>query len=137
MIEGGMRISLVKETRAKRQISWHGPHVESCPRSASMRAAAPMHRRDDRPGTKESTRSERDARKARLDDIDEMRREVRQAVAQHGGGHATLIPAPSEMRAEIPVFEPQPKALAGLSRRLKAAFDPYAILEPRRMWVEF
>jgi glycolate oxidase FAD binding subunit len=59
------------------------------------------------------------------------------AVAQHGGGHATLFPAPSEMRAEIPVFEPQPKALAGLSRRLKAAFDPYAILEPRRMWVEF
>jgi hypothetical protein len=57
--------------------------------------------------------------------------------AQHGGGHATLIPAPSEMHAEIPVFEPQPKALAGLSRRLKAAFDPYAILEPRRMWVEF
>jgi glycolate oxidase FAD binding subunit len=64
-----------------------------------------------------------------------MRREVRQAVAQHGGGHATLIPA--QMRAEIPVFEPQPKALAGFSRRLKAAFDPYAILEPRRMWVEF
>src|ERR1700758_1142712 len=59
------------------------------------------------------------------------------AVAQHGGGHATLFPAPSEMRTEIPVFEPQSKALAGLSRRLKAAFDPYAILEPRRMWVEF
>jgi hypothetical protein len=70
--------------------------------------------------------------KGTLDDIDEMRREVRQAVAQHGGGHATLFPAPSEMRAEISVFEPQPKALAGLSRRLKAAFDPYAILEPRR-----
>ncbi len=97
----------------------------------------PLGTLDDRPGTKESARSERDARKARLDDIDEMRREVRQAVAQHGGGHATLIPAPSEMRVEIPVFEPQPKALAGLSRRLKAAFDPYAILEPRRMWVEF
>jgi hypothetical protein len=65
-----------------------------------------------------------------VNDIDEMRREVRQAVAQHGGGHATLIPAPSEMRAEIPVFEPQHKAPTGLSRRLKAAFDPYA-------WVEF
>jgi hypothetical protein len=24
-----------------------------------------------------------------------------------------------------------------LSRRLKEAFDPYAILEPRRMWAEF
>jgi hypothetical protein len=42
-----------------------------------------------------------------VNDIDEMRREVRQAVAQHGGGHATLILAPSEMRAEIPVFEPR------------------------------
>jgi hypothetical protein len=61
---------------------------------------------------------------------------IRQAIAQHGG-HATLIPAPSEMRVEIPVFEPQPKVLAGLSRRLKPAFDPYAILEPRRLWVEF
>jgi hypothetical protein len=30
---------------------------------------------------------------------------IRQAVAQHGGGHATLIPASSEMRAEIPVFD--------------------------------
>ena len=69
--------------------------------------AAAVRTLDDRPGTKDSARSERDARKARLDDIDEMRREVRQAVAQHGGGHATLIPAPSEMRAEIPVFEPR------------------------------
>jgi glycolate oxidase FAD binding subunit len=35
------------------------------------------------------------------------------------------------------VFEPQPQGLAALSRRLKDAFDPYAILEPRRMWAEF
>jgi glycolate oxidase FAD binding subunit len=62
---------------------------------------------------------------------------IRQAVTQHGGGHATLIRAPGEMRAELPVFEPQPQGLAALSRRLKAAFDPYAILEPRRMWAEF
>ncbi|MGH6794875.1 MAG: 2-hydroxy-acid oxidase, partial [Methylocella sp.] len=62
---------------------------------------------------------------------------IRQAVAEHGGGHATLIRAPAETRATIPVFEPQPEALALLSRRLKAAFDPYAILEPRRMWAEF
>ena len=62
---------------------------------------------------------------------------IRQAVAQHGGGHATLIRAPVETRAAIPVFEPQPPALAGLSRRLKDAFDPHGILEPRRMWAEF
>ena len=62
---------------------------------------------------------------------------IRQAIAQHGGGHATLVRAPAEMRAELPVFEPQPPALAALSRRLKEAFDPYGILEPCRMWAEF
>jgi glycolate oxidase FAD binding subunit len=48
-----------------------------------------------------------------------------------------LIQAPVETRAAIPVFEPQPAALVALSRRLKEAFDPYGILEPRRMWAEF
>jgi glycolate oxidase FAD binding subunit len=62
---------------------------------------------------------------------------IRQTVAENGGGHATLIRAPAETRATIPVFEPQPQGLAALSRRLKDAFDPYAILEPRRMWAEF
>src|SRR3984893_12597919 len=62
---------------------------------------------------------------------------LRQAGWENGGGHATLIRAPAETRATIPVFEPQPQGLAALSRRLKAAFDPYAILEPCRMWAEF
>jgi glycolate oxidase FAD binding subunit len=62
---------------------------------------------------------------------------IRQAVWENGGGHATLIRASEEARTMIPVFEPQPQGLAALSRRLKAAFDPYAILEPRRMWAEF
>jgi glycolate oxidase FAD binding subunit len=62
---------------------------------------------------------------------------IRQAVAENGGGHATLIRAPGEARATVPVFEPQPQPLAALSRRLKAAFDPYAILEPCRMYAEF
>ncbi|MGH6842901.1 MAG: FAD-binding protein [Methylocella sp.] len=62
---------------------------------------------------------------------------IRQAVAENGGGHATLIRAPAETRADVPVFEPQPRPLADLSRRLKAAFDPYAILEPCRMFAEF
>src|ERR1700730_5629977 len=62
---------------------------------------------------------------------------IRQAGWGKGGGHATWIRAPGETRTTIPVFEPQPQELAALSRRLKAAFDPYAILEPRRMWAEF
>lgn len=62
---------------------------------------------------------------------------IRKTVAETGGGHATLIRAPDEMREEIPVFEPQTPALEALSRRLKAGFDPFGILEPRRMWAEF
>jgi glycolate oxidase FAD binding subunit len=62
---------------------------------------------------------------------------IRAAIAQYGGGHAALIRAPEEIRAEIPVFEPQTEAVAALSRRLKDAFDPFGILEPRRMWADF
>jgi glycolate oxidase FAD binding subunit len=62
---------------------------------------------------------------------------IRAAIAQNGGGQAALIRAPGEIRAEIPVFEPQTEAVAALSRRLKDAFDPFGILEPRRMWADF
>lgn len=62
---------------------------------------------------------------------------IRESIAQNGGGHATLVRAPDEQRAKIPVFEPQAAALASLSRRLKEAFDPHAILEPQRMWADF
>ncbi|ACK51465.1 FAD linked oxidase domain protein [Methylocella silvestris BL2] len=58
---------------------------------------------------------------------------IRGAVMVHGGGHATLIRAPSELRAATPVFQPQPPALKALSERLKAQFDPYGILERGRM----
>lgn len=61
---------------------------------------------------------------------------LRGAIAQNGGGHATLVRAPAELRARIDVFEPQPDALAALSRRLKAAFDPRGILEPGRLFTE-
>jgi glycolate oxidase FAD binding subunit len=33
----------------------------------------------------------------------------------------------------VPVFEPQPVALAALSQRVKHAFDPRHILNPGRM----
>ncbi len=56
------------------------------------------------------------------------------AVGQAGStGHATLIRAPAALRAAVPVFEPQPPALAALSRRVKEAFDPQRILNPGRM----
>ena len=50
---------------------------------------------------------------------------IRAAVAQ-SGGHATLLRAPDALRAAIPVFEPQPAALAALTRRVKDASIPSA-----------
>jgi glycolate oxidase FAD binding subunit len=58
---------------------------------------------------------------------------VRALVHRHGGGHATLVRAPASVRAAVPVFEPQPPALAALSARLKEQFDPKGILNPGRM----
>jgi glycolate oxidase FAD binding subunit len=49
------------------------------------------------------------------------------------GGHATLMRAPASIRAAIPVFQPRPPALAALEARVKASFDPQAILNPGRM----
>ena len=58
---------------------------------------------------------------------------IRAAVAAAGGGHATLIRGSPVLRNVVPPFEPQPEALAALSRRLKAQFDPRGILNPGRM----
>ncbi len=58
---------------------------------------------------------------------------IRSAVAATGGGHATLIRGPAALRESVPVFQPQPAALAALGRRLKAEFDPLGILNPARM----
>jgi glycolate oxidase FAD binding subunit len=49
-------------------------------------------------------------------------------------GHATLVRAPAALRASVEVFQPQPPALAALTRRLKEAFDPVGILNPGRMY---
>lgn len=58
---------------------------------------------------------------------------VRDLVARFGGGHATLARAPLSVRAATEIFQPQPPALAALSRRLKEQFDPMGILNPGRM----
>ena len=61
---------------------------------------------------------------------------LRGLMPKFGGGHATLVRAPQAVRAEVPVFEPQPPALAALSKRLKQEFDPKDILNPRRIGAE-
>lgn len=58
---------------------------------------------------------------------------VRHLVRRFGGGHATLVRASLAWRAALPVFEPQPPALAALSARLRNEFDPKGILNPGRM----
>lgn len=64
-----------------------------------------------------------------------LAREIRTAVAAIGGGHATLMRGSPALRAAVTPFEPQPEALAALSRRLKEQFDPRGILNPGRMVV--
>ena len=58
---------------------------------------------------------------------------VRAAVSDVGG-HATLLRAGQDIRAAVPVFHPQPDAVAALSLRLKESFDPKHILNPGRMY---
>lgn len=60
-------------------------------------------------------------------------RAIREALAPLGG-HATLIRAPSAVRAAVDVFHPQPPGAAALTRRVKDGFDPRGILNPGRMW---
>lgn len=45
-------------------------------------------------------------------------------------GHATLIRAPEAVRQLVSTFQPQAPALAALSSRVKAAFDPQGLFNP-------
>jgi glycolate oxidase FAD binding subunit len=60
---------------------------------------------------------------------------IRRALSPHGG-HATLVRASAELRAALPVFQPQEPALARLSARVKDSFDPKRILNRGRMYAE-
>ncbi|MDP1838416.1 MAG: glycolate oxidase subunit GlcE [Reyranella sp.] len=57
---------------------------------------------------------------------------VRGAIGAKGG-HATLIRATEAVRASVPVFQPQPAALAALASRVKESFDPKRLFNPGRM----
>jgi glycolate oxidase FAD binding subunit len=59
---------------------------------------------------------------------------VRKTIVACGGGHATLIRANEATRAVTPVFQPQQKAVATLTARVKAAFDPADIFNPGRIF---
>lgn len=57
---------------------------------------------------------------------------IRALVAQ-AGGHAMLLRAPPSRRAALGLYAPQPPALAELSARVKAAFDPLHLFNPGRL----
>ncbi|MEZ5842571.1 MAG: FAD-binding protein [Hyphomicrobiaceae bacterium] len=59
--------------------------------------------------------------------------DIRRVLATHGG-HATLIRAEEAVRAQVDVFHPMELGIARLTRGLKEAFDPFAILNPGRMY---
>jgi glycolate oxidase FAD binding subunit len=61
-----------------------------------------------------------------------IRSVIRGADGQ-GTGHATLIKGSVALRRAVPVFEPQPLALAALAARVKDSFDPRHVLNPGRM----
>ncbi len=58
---------------------------------------------------------------------------LRRYIRAVGGGHAMLLRAGEDERARIPAFEPQPPAVAQLSERLRASFDPSRIFNPGRL----
>ncbi len=58
---------------------------------------------------------------------------VREAVATTGG-HATLVRAPLECRARLPVFQPLAGPLLRLTIGVKKSFDPDGVLNPGRMY---
>lgn len=59
---------------------------------------------------------------------------VRGALAQAGGGHATLIRAEAATRAATEVFQPLDPVTGALVTRMKDGFDPSRVLNPGRMY---
>jgi glycolate oxidase FAD binding subunit len=71
-----------------------------------------------------------------VDDADDAgAAKIRRALLEPGG-HATLIRGSAELRAAVPVFQPQEAALARLGARVKHSFDPKRILNRGRMYAE-
>ena len=55
-------------------------------------------------------------------------------VARAAGGAWTLFRAPDALRAAVNVVPPEVEALAHITRRVKAAFDPRFLLNPGRLY---
>ena len=69
--------------------------------------------------------------------VEDAAHEITRGAIATGGGHATLIRAPEEIRGRVPVFQPRDPGLAALSARVKKGFDPRGILNPGRMSADY
>jgi glycolate oxidase FAD binding subunit len=54
------------------------------------------------------------------------------ALAEAAGGHAMLVDAPGHVRAATPALHPEAENIAALSRRVRRAFDPNHVFDPKR-----
>jgi glycolate oxidase FAD binding subunit len=54
------------------------------------------------------------------------------SAAEQAGGHAMLVRAADLMRSQVSALHPQVSAVAALTQRIKAAFDPQGVLDPHR-----
>lgn len=70
---------------------------------------------------------------AALPPKDDAHGAVVRARATAVGGHATLIRANDDVRRAVDVFHPQEPGIAALSERVRASFDPKAILNRGRL----
>jgi glycolate oxidase FAD binding subunit len=52
------------------------------------------------------------------------------AAVHETGGHATLVRGSAELRSRIPVFAPEPMAIAKLTAGIKASHDPKGLFNP-------
>jgi len=52
------------------------------------------------------------------------------AAVHDTGGHATLVRGSAELRSRIPVFAPEPMAIARLTAGIKASHDPKGLFNP-------
>jgi glycolate oxidase FAD binding subunit len=56
------------------------------------------------------------------------------AAARAAGGTWMLMRAPGPLRIAVDVVPPEPEALARITRRVRQALDPHAILNPGRIY---
>ena len=64
---------------------------------------------------------------------DTLGSDLRQALAGFGGGFAMLVRDSGTTRQVIPPFQPLSRPMLALHKRVKAAFDPLAVLNAGRM----